>query len=764
MQKASNYKTSYTWLERAFLLLFALYLLYRAQYQTSFWLRWVLTDAFQYGFLCVLLGVSLLKVIFLILSDEPRRKNLLKLFLAAIPVSLIWFLVYRNDEFLFLAFLSVLTVGCIGTDYRKLLKIQVCAVGAIVLTAAICSFGGAIENLVYWTSSRRGNIRSSWGILYATDMAAYWFFLCLAGWMAWEKTPGWLFLVPGGLCLWISYEIAQSNTGVLSSVLFFLAVIWVCLLERKESPRVLGKIQKVINGLSCASFSVLGLLMVSLTWAYRQGSAFAQRVNQWNHMRLSLASAAYDNYGLHLLGYPFPLSGAGGSTFQSLGYNYVDCSYLQMLLRYGILIFVAFLLLWPLMTGTAARHRKHRLVLGLALIAFHAVSEQRFLDVDYNVFLAAPFSVLSMGLLQEEEKTIPCPERSSPRAGRIAAVCTALLASVTVFLFWKPMLSWFRTIVTVTQVWFSDQQRLFLLFASLSFLAGVVLVIRLLGRILQALLDHRRPEKWQIGLLVGIFAAAAGVFVHGERRLDRAMDEYADVIAADRAVIEAAEGIDGLKLHIIDLPTLYDRQYGRHAVSLYNKDDLARLKNIAVIADSNWNSQILFKAGFQYAEISDSHAVYTDSGEMIEKLAEMGYSPGPFCSKKKEIPLKKLAPLNGLEYADDGGLYLSEDHILDYVRDIHLHRGIYAFTFDLSLLPHEPAFSEETPVLLVRLTGYYSKWTFLEQAITRSQFDKDGHLLLEVSAEIDASDVEFHLIPKNGAELELYSAAYRGVG
>jgi len=27
-----------------------------------------------------------------------------------------------------------------------------------------------------------------------------------------------------------------------------------------------------------------------------------------------------------------------------------------------------------------------------------------------------------------------------------------------------------------------------------------------------------------------------------------------------------------------------------------------------------------------------------------------------------------------------------------------------------------------------------------------------------------ASDVEFHLIPLNGAELELYSASYHGVG
>ena len=774
MQESLEHKKTYLWLERAFLFLFSVYLLYRAQFETSFWLRELMTDRIRFGFLYVLIYVVVLKTVFLILSDQTNRINWIKLLAAALPVSLIWFLIYRNalptDEYVFLLYLAVLTVGCIGIDYRMLLKIQVCVVGAVVVAAAFCCFSGAIDNLVYWVGGTRHRVvRSAWGILYVTDMAAYWFFLCLAAWIAWDRTPSVLFLIPGLLCLLISFEIAQSNTGSICSILYILTVLWVWVLESKNEWKLPAMLQKAVNVFSCAAFPLFALLMVGLTWAYHQGVPFAQDLNHWNHGRLSLAAAAYDNYGLHWFGYPFPLIGAGGSTFLGLDYNYVDCSYLQLLLRHGVVVFSVFMILWPLMTSIAVKSRKHRLTLGLLLIAFHAISEQRFLHVDYNVFLAAPFSVFSMNYLPIKQAKCNGLDKIFCKEKKHAAVIAAISVGLPVLLFWRSMLSWFRTIYTVIHVsaaWQQLMQRLILLLVILAFIAALAFVVWLLYSVVWNLLCHRRTGCRKIASLICLAALFVAAFVHGEAQLDRAAEEYANVITKDASVIQAADSIEGLKLYITDLPTLYDRVYGKHAVTLYSGDDYARLENIAVIGDSSWNSGILFNAGFSYAEISDSHAVYTDSQQLIEKLTSMGYSPGGFCSKRVEIPLDALAERNGLSFADDGGLLLTGDHYISSVSNIDLQHGTYLFRFDLNLL--EPGTvspdTPEEPVFLFRFTDYSGKRFLWEQRVPYSQFDEAGHLLFEADFNFNAPGVEFHMIPQNGAALELLSADYQGIG
>lgn len=775
MQKALIYKNIYLWIERAFLLFLAFYLFLRMQFMTTFYTV-VPYSPFppntEVFLLCSLLLFSAGKALFFILSDSENDSGRILLLSLSLPAALAWFLVFQENaspDELMPAYYAILIFGCVGTDYRTLLKVQVCVVGAFVLSAAFCCFAGAIDNLVYWTSGRHSMIRSSWGIDYVTDMAAYWFFLCLAAWMAWDRIPGLLFLIPGLLCFWISYEIAQSNTGVIFSILFLLSVLWVFLLEQKGTGKILQKMQKILDCCSCASYPFFGMLMVFFVWAFHEGYPFAQCLDQWNHGRLLLASVAYDNYGIHWLGRSFPLIGAGGSTFSLLGYNYVDCSYLQMLLRYGVLIFLVYLILWPIMARTAAKNRKYRLVLGLLLIAFHAVSEQRFLWIDYNLLLVAPFSVFSLGLLSSRDQ-ISLPAAADGKKRSFAALFTAVLFLLPAAFLWRPFLSWVRTLWTVMEITdpkLQNLQRAVLLFACLLACAILVCLIRSVYRILLSACQHRRASARDVVPFLLILVLGSAAWIRGNRRIDRAEKEYAEVIAADADVIQAAEEVDGLNCYVTDLPALYDRRYDGLAISLYNGDDLARLKNIAVITDGSWNSRILFNAGFSYAEVSSAHAVYTDSAEFVDRLTELGYTPTQFSSKRMEIPLDSLAKWNGLSFGDHGGLLITENHPLFNVWNIDLPQGSYSFSFDFILRDiKEPDGSplEEETVFLFRFTDYSGTRTLLEQSIPYSQFDESGRLLFEINNNFNAPGVEFSIIPLNGAELELLSACYQGVG
>ena len=630
MQQRSVIKTAYSWSERIFLLLLGLCLIFQTLKMTTFFIHSLLPDGTEFFLLYTLLAAVVFKTVFLILSQAPKRRTWTWLLLCALLVSLIWLLVYWNDRFLFLAFLAVLTVGCLGTDYHLLLKVQVCAVGAIVVSAAIAASVGAVTNFVYWYSSGHDSVRSSMGIGYVTDMASFYLFLCIAAWIAWDQVSDLFFLLPALLTLWISSVVADSTTGFLFSILLILCILWVYLLKRRKDSRLLTGIQKAVDCCCVAAFPFFALLMIFLTWAYRQGFPFALRLDEWNHYRLSLAAAAWDNYGIHLFGFPFPLNGAGFSTAPNPDYNYVDCSYMQMLLRYGVFSLAMFMVLWPLMTHTAVRSKKTRLSLGLALIAFHSVSEQRFLDIDYNLFLAAPFAVFSIPLLRAVPKKARRRKKKSAPVGkrRIAAAVVSLLVLTLLFLYWKPLLSGIRTVRTLIWVWEEPilvYQRAFALLSILFSLVAALVSVSLMYRIVLDILCRRRPKALHFAVLLFFSLIAALVLVRGNHRLDVGMEEKRSLVEEDAAVVRLAQAADGMKLYVTDIPTLYERQYGGISVSIFNGEDLARLENVIIIASPDYNAEVFFSQGFSRTVISDFHLVYTDSPAFREALFSAGY-------------------------------------------------------------------------------------------------------------------------------------------
>ena len=116
----------------------------------------------------------------------------------------------------FCRFLAVLTLGSIGCDFHKALKIYVIIIGTTLLVTVFCALGDTITNLIYTNQNR---FRSSWGIVYPTDFASYMIFLLVSAWIAWKNLPDWFFLIPGAGAFIIAYNIADSNTSSYCSLL-----------------------------------------------------------------------------------------------------------------------------------------------------------------------------------------------------------------------------------------------------------------------------------------------------------------------------------------------------------------------------------------------------------------------------------------------------------------------------------------------------------------------------------------------------------------
>lgn len=682
--------------------------------------------------------------------------------LCAIPVSLIYFFVYLKDQSTFLLYLAILVLGCIGTDYRSLLKIQVCVVGTVVLSAALCCMVGVIENRVYWGHE---TVRSSLGYTYPTNMAACYVFLSIAAWIAWDETWDPVFFLPGVISILVSDVIADSRTSLLCSGLFLISVFWCWLIRNKAGNSIILQIKKCINSLCKIAFPFCAFLAIAITIAYHEQLPFTSELNEWTSNRIAQQSDAFYQYGIHLFGHSFPMRGLT-SGFPVLDVNYVDCSYLQLLLQYGLLISLVYLFLWPFMTASAIKTGKQRLAMGLALIALHSLLEQRFLVVSYNLFLIAPFSILSLGFLPESAKQYERRDNQSLRTARYASCITAAIMSLPLVLFWKPLLSWVRTLWSVIQspdLTIQLYQRGLGFLASAVFIAGCILTFFLIDRIIFAFLS-REKQKPRYFVMLLLCASTGGLFlVRGNARLDRAMEEYAAYMEEDVTAVSLVKEIDGLRLYEADIPTIYNRRFGGISTGFFNGEDLARLHNLAVITDLDHQWATMFLTGFYYAEISESHAIYTDSLLLVEALEKAGFTPGPFYSKEMTVDMRKLAEWNQLTIDSSGSMVISNDQPILNVPDLDLREGHYIFCFDLSLLPSSrlTELEKDETVMVVRFSDNSGTRSLFEQTVTFDQFEDNGSLHYEVTNYFNAAGVEFAIIPEPGVNLALQMVTYR---
>ena len=751
-QERIGAKTAYFWSNRVFLLVLGLYLLYQNLQITKFRMNlpWGLSNAFLYAFA----GLAVMRLALMLIANKEDRPYLIRMVLGSLSVALVWLLVYRRDGYTFLLFLAVLTVGCVGLDYRTVCKLYAAVMSLSLLTAMLCALGGAISNMVYLSPPR---LRSCWGIGYMTDFASCLVFICIFAWVGWRETSDLLFLMPTVLTLLIAHNIAVSNTSVFCSVLLIFLLFFHWLFQKGYLPLL----RKIADLISCAAFPLLGGTAFFLTWAYHRGFSFANKVNSWSHSRLFLASRAYDAHGLTLFGTPFDQIGAGGSLIVRPDYNFVDCSYLLILLRYGVVTFLVVGLLWVLMTRAAIRHGHRRLAYALALIAFHSLSEHHFPEVDYNILLVLPFAVFPTLRLQTEQEDAPNIRRpTSARA--VLIVCAAAL--ILCLLFGPALLSWFRTLCGLLDMADAGRIRNRLLFAAVYLGWGCVFLFFAAGsRILTSLFRHEKVSRGPLLVCVlGLCAAAAGcigvdlVFRHVQ-------SAYTDMLESDRNAIEVLQAAEDPHIHVETMPALYARAFGGIDSHLYTGEDLARLKNVSLITDIDNDYNVLINCGFLYSPISAGHAVYTNSAAAADALRQAGYHLTGYYSTRTQVDLAYLARRNSLEPAEEGGYYLTAASPLRSGPGLTLYTSPYTISFDLQILASPAGSSEADPILgTVQITTRWGENTLLEEEVRLSQSDANGFLPLSVVCCIPAAEgVEFRFRPSPGAAFILEGVSYQ---
>lgn len=280
-------------------------------------------------------------------------------------------------------FLFVLLLGCVyASDGKTILKLSCIIQGSVLLLTVLFAVTGITENLIVDKERMRYSLGFAWAS-YAPNLLL---FVSMQYMLLRRNKISWLELV----VIEAANIFIFTQTDTKMSFLVLTLLVGVMALNRitvvreyllKAKQWFLHVKEKTYIALPwvCAFFAVFLPL-------YRQDSVFWKFLNSGFSGRLELGKNAILNYGFSLLGQNIDMQGFSvlGKTYDV--YNYVDSSYLQIAIRYGIVLLMLICILYA---GASLKMRKRkdgRGLLFLLVILFLCMEEPFLFDVGFNLF------------------------------------------------------------------------------------------------------------------------------------------------------------------------------------------------------------------------------------------------------------------------------------------------------------------------------------------------------------------------------------------
>ena len=281
--------------------------------------------------------------------------------------------VFGDQNFIF--YYTLMLVGARGISIDKIIKFHLFLVGGLVSVTFFLSLIGIIDNLTFFRADGE-TVRYAFGIQYPTDFSAivfYVFALFLSVYLV-QKTKVVLFV---GIALTLLLGVYVNAR--LDVILMLLLLIIGVLFNYKKIPNWFYKI---------APYSFLIFLILSLLLAifYNPENIFFNTLNGALSNRLELGQSALQDYDVTLFGQYIELVGFGGEYDPSQVYNFIDSSYLQIVLKFGGIYTITVTIISILFTYKLLRHKRFLFVLVICLFNLHGVIAHHLFNPIYNPF------------------------------------------------------------------------------------------------------------------------------------------------------------------------------------------------------------------------------------------------------------------------------------------------------------------------------------------------------------------------------------------
>lgn len=296
---------------------------------------------------------------------------------------------YSKNNILFMMILFMLASKNISIESINKCFMMILSISILIIL--VSSLIGIIPNLVF---VRMGGInRNSFGILYPTDFAAYIFYL---------------------MC---SYVYFRRNKYNRFDTLFLFLVATILLVFTDARFNCIGILllivimqfkkyffEKFVIKYSWLFPWLFGLGTVLVTVFFDENNLFMSSINNLLSNRLTIVHSMYLNYGLPLFGNYIDQHGFGANStnFAIYKYEYIDSAYMQLIMLFGITIFIFFL---GYLCYLMHRTKDVDLLFLISLILLSGIVEPHMLEIHYNPFFIMLSSLYLSNINKKNEET-----------------------------------------------------------------------------------------------------------------------------------------------------------------------------------------------------------------------------------------------------------------------------------------------------------------------------------------------------------------------
>lgn len=314
------------------------------------------------------------------------RKNILKLLLSFAAIALAN-LISNNSVHDTPLYIILIIVGADNIPFKDIAKFYFYVASIFVGIIFASSLLGLVTNLVY---TEGPIVRIAFGIIYPTDFSAHIFFIMASYAAAYEKTLNYYNCIGGiVVCIFI-YIFCHTRADCICITLLWLGIAVIKFIENKKvqpEGKLYNSIKNILRYMCIWSAPIGTVIMLLLSGFYDPSNKIFAYLNDLLSTRLELGKRGLSEYAVTLFGQYVPMVGNGGSTMVRENYFFLDCSYISMLLIYGF-VFAMFFIIAFVLIGMKYRNNGIMLWL-LALIALNSMIEQHLPECAYCIFAAA---------------------------------------------------------------------------------------------------------------------------------------------------------------------------------------------------------------------------------------------------------------------------------------------------------------------------------------------------------------------------------------
>ena len=647
---------------------------------------------------------------------EPRDQSFLILrYLFAFCLAIPFFLVSWLHNYKPLFFLPFAALCLYEMKPEKVFRAFLFTIGTVLAATVLCCLSGTVRNLV---SIKEGNA-AAYGTINSTDFASYFSFLLLTAWCC-MKSRSWqasvLFALFTGAVSFSVAMVSCSRTVLTVGSLTVFFILWDCLeAYAGRKTKLIHGIGKGLHWFSVLAFPLLGIFVAVAVAAYGQKIPWAVELDKVLSQRLEITWQPYQTYGIHPFGSTIDtMLGKGGTIVDRLisGYSYLDVAYAMLMIRYGWVITGIVAGLWIWFTARAIKTCRRRIAFAMAVLAIHAFSEAKFLEVNYNIFLVMPFCAMSAG----GKKDVQADEESPVKESKFRwfPVLAFLIMMGCVYLALPTALSWLRTFFALKR-WNSGTAA----FGSLIVCTAIILLLIFFWKA-AVMLWTRRGKKYAVLLVSVVLLATAGTLtINGE--INSGMEEQADRLAEEEQIIRKVQEAAVLPVYAAEASEMYQRRIGGFTGHSFSTEELARPPRGSLFTDSAVEALTITETGGKYLQFSDWSGLYSYDPAVIEALDSAGWTWQSFYSGRIVCDLKEAARYNGLEKEDTLVLrgpvrFTTQNKMLDQAK------GYYAVSFTVS----SPLPAEDGKVAVLEVFADVGERMILQEQLTADDFDDQG--------------------------------------